>query len=245
MRLYGILPIRITLSGSGKFSDSLKKLLLIFIALVAGFLLYIFLINRNMEMTFRQKLLKSVYPVFTALNRMTGAHAAVIANSNGKQPLASIFDIPIIMNNGSTKTLAEYRGKKIMIVNTASDCGYTHQFDDLQQLYEREKDKLVIIGFPSNDFKEQEKGTDAEIENFCRMNYGVTFPLVQKSQVRKGAGQHPIYQWLTSKEKNGWNSKAPSWNFSKYLINENGVLTHYFDPAVDPSGEKIMKAIQP
>ncbi|HLO83137.1 MAG TPA: glutathione peroxidase [Chitinophagaceae bacterium] len=198
-----------------------------------------------MEMTFRQKLLKSVYPVFTALNRMTGAHAAVITNSKAKQPQTSIFDIPIVMNNGSTKTLAEYRGKKIMIVNTASDCGYTNQFDDLQRLYESEKDKLVIIGFPSNDFKEQEKGTDAEIESFCRLNYGVTFPLVQKSQVKKGAGQHPIYQWLTSKEKNGWNSKGPSWNFSKYLIDENGVLRYYFDPAVDPSGEKILKAIQP
>jgi glutathione peroxidase len=197
-----------------------------------------------MEMSFRQKILKTAYPVFTALNRLTGAHAQVRTNMQGAEPLSPVFQIPLVMNDGSTKTLADFSGKKILIVNTASDCGYTHQFDDLQKLYEASRDKLVIIGFPSNEFKEQEKGTDSEIEAYCRVNYGVTFPLAQKSQVRKGAGQHPIYQWLSSKEQNGWNSKSPSWNFSKYLINEKGVLTHYFDPAVDPSGSEVMNAIQ-
>jgi glutathione peroxidase len=198
-----------------------------------------------MEMSFRQKILKAAYPVFTALNRLTGAHARVLINEHGVEPRSSISDIPIVMNDGSTKKLGDFSGRKIMIVNTASDCGYTHQFDDLQKLYESAGDKLVIIGFPSNDFKEQEKGSDAEIEAFCRINYGVSFPLAKKSQVRKGQGQHPLYQWLSSKEKNGWNSKSPSWNFSKYLINEKGLLTHYFDPAVDPTGSEVMKAIQP
>ncbi|HEX5668077.1 MAG TPA: glutathione peroxidase [Chitinophagaceae bacterium] len=222
----------------------MKKLLLISGAFIIVFILYITLSNWNMEMSFRQKILKAAYPVFTALNRLTGAHAQVRTNEQGTQPLSPVFQIPIVMNDGSTKTLADFSGRKIMIVNTASDCGYTHQFDDLQKLYEASGERLVIIGFPSNDFKEQEKGTDSEIEAFCRMNYGVTFPLARKSQVRKGAGQHPIYQWLSSKEQNGWNSKSPSWNFSKYLINEKGVLTHYFDPAVDPTGSEVMNAIQ-
>ena len=222
----------------------MKKILFISAALIVALILYITLSNLNMEMSFRQKILKAAYPVFTALNRLTGAHAQIRTNEHGTEPLSPVLQIPVVMNDGSTKTLADFYGKKIMIVNTASDCGYTHQFDDLQKLYETMGNKLIIIGFPSNDFKEQEKGTDSEIESYCRRNYGVTFPLAQKSQVKKGSGQHPIYQWLSSKDQNGWNSKSPSWNFSKYLINEKGVLTHYFDPAVDPSGSEVMNAIQ-
>jgi glutathione peroxidase len=226
MHHYGIRHIRIISDGSENFSGRLKRSLLISVASIIVFILYITLSNWNMEMSFRQKILKAAYPVFTALNRLTGAHAQVRFNEKGIEPQNPVFQIPIVMNDGSTRTLADFSGKKIMIVNTASDCGYTHQFDDLQKLYEASGGKLVIIGFPSNDFKEQEKGTDSEIEAYCRRNYGVTFPLAQKSQVRKGAGQHPIYQWLSSRELNGWNSKSPSWNFSKYLINEKGVLTH-------------------
>lgn len=197
-----------------------------------------------MEMTLRQRLLKAAYPAFTAFSRLTGAHSDVRMNEKRVVPPSSLYDIPVTMNDGSVKNLSEFKGRKILIVNTASDCGYTRQFDDLQQLYEKENGRLVIIGFPANDFKEQEKGTDAEIEAYCRRNYGVTFPLAQKSKVSKGEGQHPVYQWLSSKERNGWNSKAPSWNFSKYLVNEEGVLTHYFDPAVDPNGAEVLKAIQ-
>ncbi|HSF45054.1 MAG TPA: glutathione peroxidase [Chitinophagaceae bacterium] len=222
----------------------MRKLVIISSVLIVAIIIYTTISTWNMEMTFRQKLLRSVYPVFTALGRLTGAHAETRINEHKAKPGTPVFDIPVIMNDGSVKKLSEFAGKKIMIVNTASDCGYTRQFDDLQKLYEQESGKLVIIGFPSNDFKEQEKGSDAEIEAYCRRNYGVTFPLAQKSKVSKGEGQHAIYQWLSSKEKNGWNSKSPSWNFSKYLINEQGVLTHYFDPAVDPVGKEILKAIQ-
>ena len=122
-----------------------------------------------------------------------------------------------------------------MIVNTASECGYTAQYAELQQLYTKYADQLTIIGFPSNDFKEQEKGTDDEIAAFCKVNFGVTFPLAKKSSVLKGLGQNEVFQWLTMKEMNGWNEQQPTWNFSKYLIDEKGRLTHYFDPSVVPT----------
>ena len=101
-----------------------------------------------------------------------------------------------------------------------------------------------MIGFPANDFKEQEKGTDEEIMQFCKLNYGVTFPLMKKSVVIRSAGQNPVFQWLTDSAKNGWNNKYPSWNFSKYLVNENGILTNYFDPSVSPLGKEIREAIE-
>ena len=97
----------------------------------------------------------------------------------------------------------------------------------------------MVIGFPANDFKEQEKGNDEDIAQFCKMNFGVTFPLVRKSTVIKGRDQQEVFQWLTDKTKNGWNSKQPSWNFSKYLVNEMGTLTNYFDPAIPPLSEAI------
>jgi glutathione peroxidase len=244
MRHFGILRIRTTLNGSGKYSGDLKRLLIISATLIVAIITYTIISTWNMEMTLRQRLLKVAYPVFTALGRLTGSHSETRVNEHGSKPATPVSEIPITMNDGSVKTLSEFAGKKILIVNTASDCGYTRQFDDLQKLYEKEADKLVIIGFPSNDFKEQEKGSDAEIEAYCRRNYGVTFPLAQKSKVSRGEGQHAVYQWLSSKDKNGWNSKAPSWNFSKYLVNEQGVLTHYFDPAVDPGGKEIAAAIQ-
>ena len=130
-----------------------------------------------------------------------------------------------------------------MIVNTASDCGYTPQYAELQKLYQHAKEELEIIAFPANDFKEQEKGTDEEIAQFCSLNYGVSFPLTKKTVVVKGEAQHPVFRWLTSRDKNGWNNEAPSWNFAKYLINENGVLTHCFDPAVSPLSTEVTAAV--
>lgn len=137
-----------------------------------------------------------------------------------------------------------FKGKKILFVNTASDCGYTDQYDALQKLYEDNKDKLMIIGFPANDFKEQEKGTDEEIAQFCKINYGVTFPLVKKTSVIPGHDQHPVFQWLSDKTKNGWTNKKPSWNFSKYLVNEDGILTNYFDPSISPTSREVVAAIK-
>lgn len=222
----------------------MRKFLALATLFVVVFISYVLLTNKNDDMSVRQKILKSVYPVFTSLNRMMGAHSLVLANESGVKPPVSVYDISVTMNNGQKRNMSEFKGKKLLIVNTASDCGYTGQYDELQQLYEKYKGQFEIIGFPANDFKEQEKGTDEDIMAFCKINYGVSFPLTQKSVVKKGAYQHVVYQWLTQKDKNGWNSKSPSWNFSKFLINEEGVLTHYFDPAVSPLSKDIEEALQ-
>lgn len=222
----------------------MRKFLVLTTLLVVVFISYVLLANKNDDMSVRQKILKSVYPVFTKFNRMIGAHSLVLVNKSGIKPPSSVYDLSIAMNNGQKRNLTEFKGKKLLIVNTASDCGYTGQYDELQQLYEKYKGQIEIIGFPANDFKEQEKGSDNDIMAFCKINYGVSFPLAQKSVVKKGADQHVIYQWLTQKDKNGWNSKSPSWNFSKFLVNEEGVLTHYFDPAVSPLSKDIEEALQ-
>ena len=131
-----------------------------------------------------------------------------------------------------------------MIVNTASNCGYTNQYQELQKLYQTAKENLEIIAFPANDFKEQEKGNDDEIAKFCSINYGVQFPIAKKSSVTKNEDQNNIFSWLTNKQQNGWNDYQPHWNFSKYLINEEGILTHYFHPAISPLSEEVFEAIK-
>ena len=194
-------------------------------------------------MTLRQRFLKLVYPIFTWLGRVTGRRSKVFSNETTAQPPQSLFNLSVDMNNGQSVPLSNYKGKKILFVNTASDCGYTDQYDELQKLYESNKDKLVIIGFPANDFKEQEKGTDEEIAQFCKINYGVTFPLAKKSSVIAGPEQNPVFQWLSDKSKNGWTNKKPSWNFSKYLVNEKGVLMNYFDPSISPISKEVVDAV--
>ena len=130
-----------------------------------------------------------------------------------------------------------------MLVNTASGCGYTAQYEQLETLYQQYKEKLVIIGFPSNDFREQEQLNDAQIAAFCKENFGVTFPLVQKSIVISKAGQNEIFKWLSNKTLNGWNNEAPTWNFCKYLIDEDGNLTHFFASSVEPGSQEVLHAI--
>ena len=221
----------------------LKRFGLVLLFLLAAFAVYVEIVNRNsVNMTYRQKLLKAVYPAFMWFTRLTGTNAAKLSNKD-KTPVVPFYTLKAILNNGDTLDFAGLQGKKVLLVNTASDCGYTHQYEDLQSLYAENREKLVVIGFPANDFKEQEKGTDEEIGAFCKKNYGVTFPLVLKSVVIKSAGQHPVFQWLSDKAKNGWNDKQPTWNFSKYLVNEKGILTHYFDPSVSPSSDEVKNAI--
>ena len=195
-------------------------------------------------MTLRQRLLKLVYPLFTWFGRITGRRSKVFSNESPTQPPQSLYSLSIDLNNGQSLPLSNYKGKKILFVNTASDCGYTDQYDTLQKLYEENKDQLVVIGFPANDFKEQEKGSDEEIAQFCKINYGVTFPLAKKSAVKPGPDQNPVFQWLTDKNRNGWTNKKPSWNFSKYLVNEAGVLTNYFDPSISPTSKEVIDAVK-
>ena len=213
--------------------------------LLIAFSGYVAIVTRNVkDMTIRQRILKAVYPAFTWLNKLTGKNSKVFTNPTPAAPPQSFYDLSFTLNNGEAVPLSKYKGKKILLVNTASDCGYTDQYDDLQKLYTDHNDQLVVIGFPANDFKEQEKGTDEDIEKFCRLNYGVTFPLAKKSSVVPGPEQHPVFQWLTDKNKNGWTNKKPSWNFSKYLVNENGHLVNYFDPSVSPIGKDVTEAIK-
>ena len=160
-----------------------------------------------------------------------------------KQPLISFYSLKGILNNNSELDFNSLKGKKVLLVNTASDCGYTNQYSDLQKLYERYTEKLVVIGFPANDFKEQEKGNDEEIAQFCKLNYGVSFPLMKKSTIMKSPHQNSIFQWLTNSTKNGWNNKSPSWNFAKYLVNEEGILTNYFGPSVSPLSQEVINSI--
>jgi glutathione peroxidase len=195
------------------------------------------------EMTLRQTFLKTIYPVWVWLAKITGKRSDILKNVKNEPPPQSIYDLSVQLNDGKTLPLQTLKGKKILLVNTASDCGYTGQYSALQNLYKEYNGKLLVIGFPANDFAEQEKGDNKEIAQFCQVNFGVTFPLAAKSIVVSSQEQNPIYQWLTDKSRNGWNSKAPSWNFSKYLINEQGVLTHYFDPAVSPDSKEVIEAI--
>jgi len=195
-------------------------------------------------MTGRQRILKLVYPLWIAITKLMGRNTKILANTKNMQPGQSIYDLNVQLNNGNSLPLQTYKGKKLMLVNTASNCGYTNQYEDLQKLYQQFSNNLEIIAFPANDFKEQEKGNDEEIAQFCKVNFGVTFPLAKKSVVVKSEAQNDIFKWLTNKNKNGWNDQPPSWNFSKYLLNEKGELTHYFDPSVSPLSEEVIKAVK-
>ena len=195
-------------------------------------------------MTSRQKILRLIYPLIALRDKLKSTNKRIVQNKNNIHPHTSVINIPFELNNGRTETLSLYKGKKILIVNTASDCGYTKQYESLEKLYEANADALIIIGFPSNNFGEQEKSNDNEIEQFCKINYGVTFPLAKKSVVLKEADQNRIFQWLTHKEENGWLNETPSWNFCKYLINEEGVLTHYFESGIEPLSAQVISAIR-
>lgn len=155
----------------------------------------------------------------------------------------SIYDISINNINGKPIDFSDFKGKKILIVNTASECGFTKQYADLEKLYETYNDKLVVIGVPCNQFGGQEPGTLAEIQSFCEVNYGVTFLLTEKVDV-KGDNQHPLYKWLTNKELNGVKSSSVKWNFQKYLIDENGNYIDYFYSITKPMSSKITKYVE-
>lgn len=195
-------------------------------------------------MTGRQKILKAIYPLLMKVTNLFGANNKALKNTQKLESMTSIYDLPLQLNNGQQVQLNNYKGKKILLVNTASDCGYTGQYSELQKLYEDYNNDLIVIGFPANDFKEQEKGSDEEIASFCKINYGVTFPLAAKSSVVKSDQQNAIFNWLSNKEKNGWNDQQPTWNFSKYLLDENGNLTNYFDPSVSPLSDDVINAVK-
>jgi len=155
----------------------------------------------------------------------------------------SIHSFTVKSIDGKNLHLASFKGKKILIVNTASKCGYTPQYEGLEKVYEQYKDKLVILGFPCNQFGGQEPGSNEEIVAFCKKNYGVSFPLADKIDV-KGDNIAPIYQWLTMKSKNGILDAIIGWNFNKFLIDENGKMMAYFPSSVKPDSEDILKYLK-
>ncbi len=161
-----------------------------------------------------------------------------MTNNNPKDSITSIHKFSIKALDGTTINFADFKGKKILVVNTASECGYTPQYKDLQALYEKYKGKLVIVGFPANDFGGQEPGSNTEIKSFCEKNYGVTFPMTEKVSV-KGDDMTPIYQWLTQKTQNGVLDATIKWNFNKFLLDENGIVIAKFDSGTKPMDEAI------
>ncbi len=144
--------------------------------------------------------------------------------------------------DGNEVSMESFKGKRVMIVNTASKCGFTPQYESLQKLHEQHGDKFVMIGFPCNQFMGQEPGSEDEIKAFCSKNYGVTFLMASKINV-KGKEQHPIYQWLTDKELNGYEKSKVSWNFQKYIIDTDGQLLGMFGPNVDPMDESLTSVL--
>lgn len=201
-------------------------------------------LNRNSNaMTVRQKLLQTVYPALMYFTRIGGVNASILTHQ-AMIPSVSFDSLRATLTHGEPFDWSTLRGKKVLIVNTASDCGYTAQYAELQQLAERYAGKLVVLGFPSNEFKEQEKGTNHSIQQFCQLHYGVKFPLMQKANVLPGPQQHEVYQWLTQSSKNAWNNQGPVWNFSKYLVDEQGRLILVAGPSVSPTDTRLLPFIE-
>lgn len=221
----------------------LKKTIITLLALLIIFTGYVEIINRNSKrMTYRQKVLKIVYPLSMFWANLKGKNNLSLSSNNAEAPV-SFYTLKDTIINGKEFDLASLKGKKILLVNTASDCGYTNQYTGLEKLYRQYNAKLIVLGFPSNDFKQQEKESNVSIAQFCKENFDVSFPLMQKNSVLKQPGQNKVFEWLTDPAKNGWNSQAPTWNFCKYLVDENGRLVNYWGSAVAPFDTKIIEAL--
>jgi glutathione peroxidase len=152
---------------------------------------------------------------------------------------SGFYDFKVKTLDGGDFDFSSLKGKKVMVVNTASKCGFTPQYKDLEEVYEKYQGDFIIIGFPENNFLNQEPGSDTEIRKFCTENYGVTFPMMAKISV-KGKDMHPLYKWLTSKDKNGVMDSEVKWNFQKYLIDENGKLVDVIYSKEKPNSEKVI-----
>ncbi len=155
---------------------------------------------------------------------------------------SSFYDFKMKDLNGKEVDFSEFKGKKLLLVNVASKCGYTKQYAQLQELYAEHGDDILILGFPANNFGGQEPGSNEEIKDFCSTEFGVTFPMFEKISVA-GFDKHPLYRWLSDASQNGWNNEEPSWNFCKYFINEKGELVKFFPSKVTPMDEEILQLI--
>lgn len=191
----------------------------------------------------KKYLIFGIFCVFSVLNVKSQTNKTLTLKKDDKMK-ENIYQFKVEDIEGNDFDFSVLRGKKIMIVNTASKCGLTPQYKDLQSLYEKySKDNFVIIGFPANNFGSQEPGTNNEIATFCERNYGVSFPIMGKISV-KGDDMHPIYKFLTQKAKNGLVDSEVEWNFQKYLINEKGELDNVISPRVLPTDDSIINWIE-
>ncbi|MGL4632241.1 MAG: glutathione peroxidase [Leadbetterella sp.] len=163
-------------------------------------------------------------------------------NANMHNAKGSLYDYSLNSIDGKPIDFSIYKGKKVVLINVASKCGFTSQYKDWQAFHEKFGNKVVVLGFPANDFLAQEPGTNSDIASFCQKNYGVSFQMFEKVVVT-GSDRHPLYKWLSSKDLNGWNDKSPSWNFCKYVVDENGKLTHFFESKVLPTDSKFLAAV--
>lgn len=215
----------------------MRKLIIGLIVIVV-----LLILIKKKNMTWRESILKAVYPVIMLPGKLFGTQKGSL-NKQHKTAIMNFYQLTVTLNNGQTISMEQFKGKKLLLVNTASACGYTGQYAELEELYKKYKDQLVIIGFPANDFKQQEQKNDEEIAEFCKVNYGVTFLLAKKSSVIKGSEQHPVFAWLSDAGKNGWNDQEPTWNFCKYLVDEEGILKAFFPQTVSPLDKSVVQLL--
>ena len=178
-----------------------------------------------------RKIIGSTYSLRMKICKVTGMGIRILKNKNKIIAPENFYALKAISNTGEEISFEEYKGKKVLIVNLASQCGYTPQYAELEK--RSKENSMIVLGFPSNNFGNQESHSDAEIASFCSINFGVTFPLFKKNDVRGNAKQ-VVYEWLTNKTKNGWNTMEPQWNFYKFLVDENGNLSGIFSSPVSP-----------
>ena len=189
-------------------------------------------------MNFFRKIINQTYPIRTWFSKVTGLGIEVFENENKEPAIESFYSLKAILNSGEEISFEMFRGKKVMLVNVASECGFTPQYAELEKLYQQ--NKITVLGFPSNNFGGQEPLNDEKIAKFCKVNFGVTFPIFKKNDVT-GVEKQTVYKWLTDPGKNGWNEQEPKWNFYKYLVDENGNLAKIFSSSVSPLDTKIIK----
>ena len=189
-------------------------------------------INFIILMSLLKNITFSSYPFLMKISKLTGLGINIHKNKKMVTAPESFYLLKATLNNGEEISFEKFRGKNVLIVNLASQCGFTPQYTELEHLHQQNKN-IFILGFPSNNFGAQEPGNDVEIAEFCKLNYGVSFLLFKKNEV-KGNNKQPVYQWLTDKNKNGWNDLEPQWNFYKYLVDEKGNLSQVFSSSVSP-----------
>jgi glutathione peroxidase len=189
-----------------------------------------------------KKIITKIYGTRMKFSKHSGMGISITSNKKQMKALHSFYSLQANANNGQLIDFERFRGKKVLLVNLASKCGFTPQYNELEKLHQLHNDKIIVLGFPSDDFGGQEPGSDEEIAEFCRINFGVTFQLFHKDHV-KGLVKQPVYQWLCNASKNGWNNDEPTWNFCKYLVDEDGELQNIFSSSVSPLGDEIIKAI--